>query len=204
MGTINDADPVTGQWTDNAGQTRDRNGRVLANADGSKPSGNNKFGGLFEGAKEWFNNKNAPQIGANPYQSQWGDLIGQLRQQSSGTGPSLAGGAYNQAHSQAMNDYATMSHGGSAGAARQAQRNMGTANAGLAQGYSNARLQEQLAARQQLQGALAGAGNAWFQPQQANLQATMGTQSNGQQLMNMLSQMMAGFGSLTGGGGGGK
>jgi hypothetical protein len=40
MGTINDADPVTGQWTDNAGQTRDRDGRVISNADGSAPKGN--------------------------------------------------------------------------------------------------------------------------------------------------------------------
>ncbi len=169
-----------------------------------KPAADAAVGG---DSKEWFNKKNAPQIGQNPYMGGWNDLVGQLQQQSSSNyaGPSLAGNAYNQAHGQAMSDYATMSHGGSAGAARQGQRNMGMANAQLAAGYSNARLQEQMAARQQLQGALAGAGNAWFQPQQANLQATMGTQSNGQQLMNFLSQLTSGLGSLgVGGGGGGK
>ena len=77
-----------------------------------------------------------------------------------------------------------------------AQRNMGKANAGLAQGYSNARLQEQMAARQQLQGALSGAGTAWFQPQQANLQATLGTQSNGQQLMGVLGQFLPAIAGL--------
>lgn len=144
-----------------------------------------------QAAWEWGKKKNAPQIGENPYLGGWNDLIGQLQQQSSSNyqGPSLAQNAYREAHGQAMNDYASMSHGGSAGAARQAQRNMGQANAGLAQGYSNARLQEQLAARQMLQGSLAGAGNAWFQPQAANLGATMNTQSNGQQLMNFLAQL---------------
>jgi hypothetical protein len=103
-----------------------------------------------------------------------------------------------------MNDYQSMSHGGSAGAARMAGRNMGMANQGLAAGYSNARLQEQLAARQQLQGALSGASNAWFQPQQANLSAQMGQQTNAQQLMGFLEQLGAIGGKMSGTGGMGK
>jgi hypothetical protein len=157
--------------------------------------------GFRDDVNGWANKREgAPQIAENPYQGQWGDLIGQLRQQSNGEGPSLAGNAYRQAHSQSMNDYASMSRGGSAGAARMAQRNMGQANQQLAAGYSNARLQEQLAARQQLQGALVGAGNAWFQPQQANLQSQMMTPSNLQKLTQFLSQMGQIGGTVAGAG----
>jgi hypothetical protein len=153
-------------------------------------------GGAWGRTKEWFNKKNAPQIGQSPYLGGYDRLISQLQHQASGRGPSLAGNAYRQAHGQGMNDVMAMSRGGSAGAARAGMRQMGAMNQGLAAGYSNARLQEQLAARQQLQGALGGASNAWFQPQQANLQATMGTQSNGQQLMGMLSQLTGSIASL--------
>jgi hypothetical protein len=160
----------------------------------------------LEKGKEWYGKKNAPQIQENPYLGQWGSLIGDLQAQSSSNyqGPSLAGNAYNQAHNQGINDVMSMSRGGSAGSARAGMRQMGNMNQGLAAGYSNARLQEQMAARMQLQGALAGAGNAWFQPQQANLQATMGTQSQGQQLMAFLKDVGGIVGSVSGGGGGGK
>lgn len=139
--------------------------------------------------KDWWNHKNAPQIGANPYQGGWDSLISQLQMQGNGEGPSLAGNAYKQAQQTGMQNMLSMSRGGSAGAARGGQMAMGRMNQGMAQGYSNARLQEQMMARQQLQAALAGAGNAWFQPQQANLQAQLGTQSNGQQLTGFVSQL---------------
>jgi hypothetical protein len=147
----------------------------------------------------WFNQKNAPQIPQNPYLGDWGSLIKQLQATASGQGPSLAGNAYNQAHAQGLRDQRTMAAGGSAGAARQAGMNMTRMNTGLAQGYSNARLQEQLAAQQALAGTLAQAGNAWFQPQQANLQSQLGTQTQGQQLMNFLSQLASGVAPLVGG-----
>lgn len=150
-------------------------------------------GSLLGQAADWWNNKNAPQIGANPYQGGWDALLAQLQQQANGQGPSLAGEAYKQAQQQGMQNVLAMSRGGSAGAARAGMQNLGQMNQGMAQGYSNARLQEQLAARQQLQAALAGAGNAWFQPQQMNLQAQMATPSNGQQLTSFVSQLASSF-----------
>lgn len=147
-----------------------------------------------------------PQIEQNPYLSMPGgynDLIGQLNRQASGQGPSLAGNAYREANQQGMHDVQAMSRGGSAGAARGGMQQMGQLTQGLQQGYSNARLQEQLAARQQLQAALAGASNAWFQPQQANLSATMGQQTNMQQLTSFLQQIGAVGGKLSGAGGAG-
>lgn len=149
-----------------------------------------------QSAMGWMGQKNAPQIPQNPYLGDWGSLIGQLQKTASGTGPSLAGNAYQQAHAQGLRDQRSMAAGGSAGAARQAGMNMVHMNQGLAAGYSNARLQEQLAAQQALAGALAQAGNAWFQPQQANLQAQLGTPSNGQQMMNFLQQLALGGASL--------
>lgn len=160
-----------------------------------------QLGSMAGDAADWWNKKNAPQIGANPYQGQWNALISQLTQQGNGQGPSLAGNAYKEAQQTGMNNVMAMSRGGSAGAARGGMQMLGKMNQGMAQGYSNARLQEQLAARQQLQMALAGAGNAWFQPQQMNMQATMGTQSNGQQMMNAGQQFigsMAGTGMFGG------
>jgi hypothetical protein len=44
-------------------------------------------------------------------------------------------------------------------------------------------------ARQALIQALQGGQNAWFQPQQANLSATMGTPTNGQMLTGFIGQL---------------
>lgn len=154
-------------------------------ADGLTSGG---IGGAAQRFGNWAGQRNAPQIGENPYMGQWGTLLSQLQQQAAGQGPSLAQNAYREAHDQGMAGVQAMSRGGSAGAARGGMNMMGRMNQGLAQGYSNARLQEQLAARQQLQAALTGAGNAWFQPQQMNLQAMMGTPTNLQTLLNMLQQ----------------
>lgn len=141
----------------------------------------------------WGGQRNAPQIQQNPYMGDWGALLTQLKGQVNGQGPSLAGNAYNQAHAQGLRDQMSMSAGGSAGQARQAGMNMQRMNQGLAAGYSNARLQEQLANQQALQAALTNAGNAWFMPQQANLQAQVQTPTNGQQLLQFLqSAAMAG------------
>lgn len=141
----------------------------------------------------------APQMPGDPYQGQWGDLIQQLQRQSNGQGESLAGDAFRQASDEGLRQQMTMSHGGSAGAARQAGINMGRINQGQAFGYSNARLQEQLAARQQLQSALTNAGNAWFQPQQQNLQAQLQSPTNMQMLTNFLGQIFSAGGTAAGG-----
>ncbi len=153
--------------------------------------------------KNWWGDKNVDTIGANPYQGGWDTLIQQLQQQSNGQGPSLAGDAYKQANAQGMNNILSMSRGGSAGAVRQGQQQMGRMQQGMAFGYANARLQEQLAARAQLQGALGGAGQAWFQPQQANMAATNAAQSNGQKMLNFLQQNVATAAQFAGAGGGG-
>jgi hypothetical protein len=139
-------------------------------------------------AWQWGQQRNAPQIGPNPYQEQWAPLLSQLQQQASGEGPSLAGDAFKQANATGMNQQLAMARGGSAGGARQAGMNMAGMNQGLAQGYANARLQEQLAARQMLTQALQGAGNMWFQPQDANLRAQVGTPNNMQQMLSFLMQ----------------
>jgi hypothetical protein len=151
-------------------------------------------------AWEWGKKRdNVPQIDQNPYMGNWNSLIGQLEQQASGKGPSLAGDAYKQAHQTGMNNLMAMSRGGSAGGTRMAGRQMGQMNQGLSQGYANARLAEQLAARQALSQSLMGAGNAWFQPQQANLQATMATPTNMQMLTKMLSEGGGAAAKLSGG-----
>lgn len=181
---------------------------IVSGLTGNGWSGSKSLKDAWNWGKGQYDDKASkiPQIGDNPYQGNWNGLIGQLEQQARGEGPSLAGNAYNQAHGQAMQDYQAMSHGGSAGAARMAQRNMGMANQGLAAGYSNARLQEQLAARQMLQGALGGAGAAWFAPQQANQNAMSNFYSsagsngttNMQQLTGLLQQLGMAGGKIAG------
>ena len=169
------------------------------------------FGNFMQGLVPWgkeamawgAQRQQGPQIGENPYLKNYNALIGQLEQQSTGQGPSLAGNAYTQASQDAMNQSQAMFRGGSAGAARAGARQMGQTQQGLAQGYSNARLQEQLAARQQLQAALAGAGQSWFQPQQANLSAQMGQQTNAQQLLSFLQGIGQAGGKMAGAGGAG-
>lgn len=164
---------------------------------GSKALGGKGLSGDLKSAYSWGQKRpGAPQIGQNPYMGQWDTLLGQLQQQASGQGPSLAENAYRQAHAQGLRDQMSMASGGSAGRARQAGMNMARANQGLAAGVSNARLQEQLAARQALQAALSGAGNAWFMPQQANLQAQIATPTNMQQLMNFMQQLAVSGGSI--------
>ncbi len=169
----------------------DSNGQLLIDgrpagspeANASLDKGGNGFktpwGSIHGGdIMNWMKKKNYPQIGANPYQGGMDSLIGQLQQQASGKGPSLAENAYRQAHAQGLQDQQSMAAGGSAGQARQAGLNTARLTQGLAAGSSNARLQEQMAAQQSLQQALTGAGNMWFQPQQANLQSQLGAKAN--------------------------
>lgn len=140
----------------------------------------------------------APQMAANPYQGDWGALIGQLQQQP-GPGQSLAGMAYKQANQQGMNNVLAMSRGGSAGAARMGMQQHGRMQQGAKAGYANAALQEELARKQMLQQALAGAGQAWFQPQYANLQAKSQTPNNLQMLTGFLGQLGSAAAATQGG-----
>lgn len=152
-------------------------------------------------AWEWGSKRpEGPQIAQNPYMSDWQNLIGQLGARARGDGQSLAGDAFKQASAAGMRQQQALAAGGSAGGARQAGMNMQRINQGQAFGYSNARLQEQLASQQALQGALTNAGNAWFQPQQANLQAQLAQPTN----MQMLTSFLQGIGSIGGMAGGGK
>lgn len=152
----------------------------------------------------WLNSRpKGPQIGENPYTADWQSLISQLGARARGDGQSLAGDAFKQASAAGMRQQQAMAAGGSAGAARQAGMNMQRINQGQAFGYSNARLQEQLAAQQALQGALTNAGNAWFQPQQMNLQAQLAQPTNMQTLTSLISGI-AGIGGMIGGGGGSR
>lgn len=140
----------------------------------------------------WANGKpNAPKMDQSPFMGDWRQLIGQLQNQANPnyTGPSLAENTYKQAAGDAMRRAQSMSTSGSAGGARQAQIQMGRVNQGLSEGVSNARLQEQLAAQQQLQGALGGANNAWFGPASQNFQAQLNTPSNMQKLMGLFQQI---------------
>lgn len=152
--------------------------RFVANIAQGKDTGG-MLGGIGSAISSLWAKPETPQIGMNPYMSQWNTLISQLQQQADGKGPSLAGNAYREAQATGMNNVLAMSRGGSAGQARAGMQTIDKMNQGFNAGYSNARLQEQMAARQSLQAALAGAGNAWFQPQQANLQASMANQGGG-------------------------
>jgi hypothetical protein len=129
----------------------------------------------------------APQMGQNPYMNGWGAL---LRQLSQNDGQSLAGNAYKQASDTAMHQQLALAHGGSPGAVQAAQNNLGRIQQGLAQGYSNAALQEKLAKMQMMQQALTGAGNAWYQTNYANLMAQMNQPTNLQMLTGFLGQAL--------------
>lgn len=88
-------------------------------------------------------------------------LVAQLQQQAAGQGPSLAEAQLKTAQNRNLAQQlaiAGASRGGNAGLqARQLQQNMATSGQELANQAAQARMQEQLAARQQLQSTLAGA-----------------------------------------------
>jgi hypothetical protein len=168
---------------------------------GAQKAGGGEIG--LDKAWEWGQKRpTAPQIGENPFMGDWKSLIGQLQQTSTGNGPMVSDGAYRGAADTMANQQMSMARGGTAGGARQAGYNMMVGGNQLASQYSNARLQEQLAARQQLTGALSNAGNAWFQPQGANLQAQLASPTNLQMLTGLISQLGMVGGTIAGGGAG--
>ncbi len=119
-----------------------------------------------------------------------GQLIGQLQQQAMGQGPSLATGQFNQALGAGMasqNALANTGTGNAALAGRQAAQNIGGMTQDLAGQAAQARMQEQMQARQQLAGVLG----------QARAQEMQGSQFNtGQLNQRLLAQ--AGFDQQTG------
>lgn len=85
----------------------------------------------------------------------WDALITQLQGRANGTGPSLAGMAYNTGAQTTTNALASMSRGSaSPAAAREALIQQGRVGQGQAAGYAQAQVQEQQAAQSALQGAL--------------------------------------------------
>lgn len=83
----------------------------------------------------------------NPWAGyEWGGLISQLQSRAAGGGPSIAGNAYKQASQDSQNQLASLSqNSASPGAARQALLQAGHIQQGMAQGYSSAALQEEMA-----------------------------------------------------------
>jgi hypothetical protein len=134
-------------------------------------------------------------MGGNPYQGQWDSLIGQLSQQ----GTPLSDQAFRNASDTAINQTAALSRGGSAGGARQAGMNLSNTQAKMGADYQTAKLQEEMARRQALMGALGGAGNAWWQPASANFGALQNSPTNLQMLTNFLGQAGAIGGMAAGG-----
>lgn len=146
-------------------------------------------------ASQWANQRpSAPQMGQNPYMRDWNSLIGQLKQ----PGTPQSDLAFQRASDTALTQARSMSSGGSAGGARQAGMNLAGAQANIAGGYQQAKLAEEMARRQALMNALQGGGNAWFQPNAANLNAQMGSPTNLQQLTSFLSQLGAAGGTIAG------
>ncbi len=191
-------DPTS--WGDNQGSTADSivgkgAGGAKAAEDYARQNPNSGLGGVFNSVSDWLGQKQN-QIGTNPYQGQWNNLIGQLSKQASGQGPSMAGDAFKQASDHAMQQQMALARGGTAGGARQAGMNMGQLGQGQAFGYANARLQEQMAAKQALMQALQGAGNAWWQPQQAN----QGQPNNLQTALSVGGNLLSDYAAIQSGG----
>lgn len=154
-------------------------------------------GGKYLAQHAW-DRPGAPQAQQNPYLPDWTNLIGQLQQQASGTGPSMADNAFKQAMNTTQNQSLAMARGGSAGGARQAGMALGDAQNGMMGNYANARLQEQLLARQSLMGALGGRDQAWWGPNQANLSAQMNQPSNLEMVTGWMGNNLASGAQLAG------
>jgi len=119
--------------------------------------------------------------GQSPFAgSEWGALISQLQARSSGTGPSIAGDAYQQASQDAMNNLTSLSQGSaSPSAARQAILQQGHIQQGMSQGYARARNEEAAGATGQL-GQVLGARDQINQNAYTNLLSQLQALSEGQ------------------------
>lgn len=167
--------------------TSDRLGQRVDGMDQEKDS----LGRHLRGRSPWAS---APQVGADPYSRNWNGLLTQLQRQADGTGPSLAAQQYQNATNDNIAAQAALARSGNTGAgaaARQAALGAGQAQQGLAAGVAEARTREQMAAQQQLQGAITGAGGAAFQRDALNAQLTsQANQANQAAYLDMLSKQL--------------
>jgi len=157
--------------------------------------------------------------------SDWNTLIGQLQARANGTAPSVAGNAFKQASQTAQNSLSSLAANSAApGATRAAIMQQGKINQGMAQGYSQAALQEQQGAEGALQNALSTRDqinqqsylnllNQQMGLSQAQLRALQGNQGVGVQeqqigaaqsaaTWNALGGLTAGLAKIGGGSGG--
>lgn len=116
-------------------------------------------------------NPQDPQAGNYKQLNQQGysSLIQMLQARAAGQGPSVAGDAYNNASTNAMQNMMTMSNSGNESQARQAMQQMGNVNQGLAQGYASARNQEMQGATGQLGSVLGQYGTTLNQQDSSQL-----------------------------------
>jgi hypothetical protein len=184
--------------TSQAAQLGKTTGALAQNATGATVAGPMMING--PGAAPQANAAQLDQSQANQMRSAQSGLVGQLQQQANGQGPSLATSQMNAG--MAANRAAQMSQaasqrgfGNTAGAMRQAAYQTGAQNQTTAIASGQARIQEQLAARQQLAGVAsdargqdlnAASSNAQMQ-QQTNL-ANQAMQGQNQE-MGMKAQM---------------
>lgn len=144
---------------------------------------------LMRGGSPWAQ---AAQVGQGAYSGDMRNYITGLQNMAAGRGPSLAENQYKAAADQGMRQSAAIAASGRGNvgqAMRQSQKATGQITQGLAQGSATARLQEQMAAQQQLGGALGMADNAEFQRQGLNAQLSQQSNlANQQAWLGMLQQ----------------
>lgn len=144
---------------------------------------------LMRGGSPWTQ---AAQVGQGAYSGDMRNYITGLQNMAAGRGPSLAENQYKAAADQGMRQSAAIAASGRGNvgqAMRQSQKATGQITQGLAQGSATARLQEQMAAQQQLGGALGMADNAEFQRQGLNAQMSQqSNMANQQAWLGMLQQ----------------
>jgi hypothetical protein len=157
----------------------------------------NRLGGMLNG--------HSPYAG-----SEWGTLIGQLQQQASGQGPSLAQDAYRGAQQDNTAALGSMARGSaSPAAARQAMLQQQRSGQGMAQGLATARTQEQLGAQGALGQALQGRDsinqNAYLQVlaaqlglSEGQLRAMLGNQQYALGMSSQPTGLQRGMGMLAG------
>lgn len=162
-------------------------------------SGRGAAGAALQGGKQY------QYVGANPYEDQQGALIQMLMEQAQGRGPSVGAQQYAMANKDAMSNQIALSRGRGAGAARNAQNQLGQLGAGLAAGSALARTREQMNAQQLLQGSLTAAGQMDFQRAAANqqmyanaLQTMMQQGGIGQSLAGLAGQGIGAYAMLRG------
>lgn len=120
-----------------------------------------------------FGPKPRVEIAQNPYTGYYNQFLEQLKQQASGTGPSLAEGQYKANQGEALQQQMMMSRGRNPGASRQAAYAGGQMQQGLNANATNARLAEQMNNQNMYGNILNSASQNDYQRAMANLQAKL-------------------------------